>query len=390
MIDVIVLGAGAAGLFCAGLIAKSGKRVVVLEHNDKPGKKIRISGGGRCNFTNREVSYKNFISQNPNFARSALQRYTPQDFIALVDSYNIGWHEKTLGQLFCDSSAQQIIDMLVQECHKYGAEIHYAQTVQNVQKTTRFMVSTPAHQFECAAVVVATGGLSIPTLGASDVGYRIAKSFDLPIVSTNPALVPLTFSQEFARVYGALAGISIDSVVKTGAVSFRENLLFTHRGLSGPAILQASSYVAKNEPLSLDLLPDVSKIEELFPNASSEKRKVRNALADILPQRYIETLHSMLIDTSVNQTKKVVLQQLFQQLKQWQVVPTGNEGYAKAEVTKGGVDTRVLSSKTMETNNTKGLYFIGEVVDVTGWLGGYNFQWAWSSAFAASQAISER
>lgn len=392
MTDVIVIGGGAAGLFCAGEIAKRGKSVVVLEHNSKPGKKIRISGGGRCNFTNREVTHQNFLSENPNFARSALQRYTPQDFITLIESYNISWHEKKLGQLFCDSSAQQIIDMLVHRCLSNNAQIHYGQSVQHIEKITdyHFKITTTAHQLECASVVVASGGLSIPTLGATDIGYRIAQSFLLPIIPTKPALVPILFSNEAKNKYGALSGLSIETVARVNKLGFRENILFTHRGLSGPAILQTSSYATESQPITIDVIPDINSIEMLFEANGVDKRKLRNSLTDILPERFVATLPQELLETPVNQTRKTVKEQIYADLKYWQVIPNGTEGYAKAEVTKGGVDTKVLSSKTMECVQVAGLYFIGEVVDVTGWLGGYNFQWAWSSAYAASEGISAR
>ena len=389
MVDVIVLGAGAAGLHCAAFAASTGKRVVVLEHNDKPGKKIRISGGGRCNFTNREVAHRNMISQNPDFARSALHRYTPQDFIALIERYNIAWHEKKLGQLFCDESAQQIIDMLVHECTIAGVEIHYNAVVQRVSKNELFTVATSEGDLEALNVVVATGGLSIPSLGASNLGYRIASHFELPIIPTAPALVPLTFDRSYEARWKGLSGISADAVISVGDVAFRENLLFTHRGLSGPAILQISSYMPSNNTIVVDLLPD-NNLQTLVEDLPGEKRHLTTILSQHLAQRVLDQWGDDVLNKPVNSTPKKQLEQSIHSLKNWTLTAHGNEGYAKAEVTKGGVSTACLSSKTMECMGIPGLFFIGEVVDITGWLGGYNFQWAWSSAYAAGTAIAER
>lgn len=387
VVDVIILGAGAAGLHCAAFAASTGKRVVVLEHNDKPGKKIRISGGGRCNFTNREVSHRNMISQNPNFARSALSRYTPQDFIHLIEKHKIAWHEKKLGQLFCDDSAQQIIDMLVHECTIAGVEIHYNASVQRVSKNEHFTVTTSEGDLEALNVVVATGGLSIPSLGASNLGYRIATHFELPMIPTAPALVPLTFNKQYEERWKGLSGISADAVVSAGGVSFRENLLFTHRGLSGPAILQISSYLTSNKTIVVDLLPD-DDLHSLVDDLPGEKRHLATILAQRLAQRILDQWGDDVLNKPVNTTSKKQLEQSIHSLKNWTLIAHGDEGYAKAEVTKGGVDTACLSSKTMECTSVPGLYFIGEVVDVTGWLGGYNFQWAWSSAYAAGTALA--
>lgn len=389
MIDVVVLGAGAAGLHCAAFAASTGKRVVILEHNDAPGKKIRISGGGRSNFTNREVGHRNMISRNPEFARSALSRYTPQDFISLVDRYGIQWHEKKLGQLFCDESAQQIIDMLVQECTAHGVEIHYGVDIQRVTKSDTFVVSTREGDLETMNIVVATGGLSIPTLGASDLGYRIAKHFDLPLVPTAPALVPLTFDKSYGDRWKGLSGISADAVVSANNIAFRENILFTHRGLSGPAILQISSYLDERETFVVDLLPD-DTLDTLLEDLPGEKRHLSTILGQRLAQRVLDHWGDPILDQPVNSVQKKQIDQCISGMKNWTLAAHGNEGYAKAEVTKGGVDTSCLSSKTMEAKTVPGLFFIGEVVDITGWLGGYNFQWAWSSAFAAGTAIAER
>ena len=391
--DVIVLGAGAAGLMCAARAASGGCRVLVLEHNDRPGKKIRISGGGRCNFTNRTVTHRNMISQNAEFARSALSRYRPDDFIALVDSYGIAWHEKKLGQLFCDGSAQQIIDMLVSECRRAGAEIIYDGIIGTVSKSDRFTVAYNlpgrAEVAECDNLVVATGGLSIPSLGASDLGYRIARQFDHPIVDPLPALVPLTFDATFAARFADLSGVALEAEVRTTKATFRENILFTHRGLSGPAILQISSYLRDEPGFVIDLLPDADA-RAVVADYPSEKRQLRSVLSQHLPQRLLDVWESPLLTRAVNTIARRDVESLLTSMKQWQLTPAGTEGYAKAEVTSGGVCTSRLSSKTMQSSIVDGLAFIGEVVDVTGWLGGYNFQWAWSSAVAAADGVIQR
>jgi predicted Rossmann fold flavoprotein len=392
MIDVVVIGGGAAGLFCAALAGQRGLRVVLLEHNDKVGKKIRISGGGRCNFTNRDVGPKNFLSQNPHFATSALSRYTPQDFIALVDRHGIAWHEKTLGQLFCDGSAQQIIEMLVNEGRGFRVEYLLSHAVQNVMLETpesdahTFRVETNRGDFIARNVVVAAGGLSIPSLGATGIGYDIARSFGMCIVEPEPALVPLTFDSAFTKRWGALAGVSVPVEAHADGPVFRENMLFTHRGLTGPAILQASSYWTGGE-LEIDVLPapiTLPSISEL----KADKRILRNTLADHLPSRFVQQWPDVRLDKKAIDLKDADVADVVHQLHHWLITPNGTEGYAKAEVTRGGVDTRDLSSKTMESRTQPGLYFIGEVVDVTGWLGGYNFQWAWASAYACAQALS--
>lgn len=397
IVDVVVIGAGAAGLMCAAVAASQGKRVVLLERNNRAGAKIRISGGGRCNFTNREVTHRNFVSNNPDFCRSALSRYTPQDFIALVESYNIAWHEKTLGQLFCDGSAQQIIDMLLSECRRGDVRIQLDAHVNSVRYTDRFVVTVDAPglattakgsegaEIEAAALVVACGGLSIPTLGASDLGYRIAKTFGVPRVPTHAALVPFTFDERWRRVYTTLAGISADAIVECNGASFRENLLFTHKGLSGPAILQASSYWKKDDDVRVNLLPDYDS-ESLLPEAG-DKRHFATILGQILPQRLMQAWPDARLHQPANAFAKAQQLDIIKQFQSWTIQPSGTEGYAKAEVTRGGIDTNALSQKTMECKAVPGLYFIGEVVDVTGWLGGYNFQWAWASGFAAGTAL---
>lgn len=385
--DVIVLGAGAAGLFCAFHMAAGGKRVLVLEHNASPGKKIRISGGGRCNFTNREVTHRNFISENADFARSALARYTPDDFIEMLAAHGIAWHEKTLGQLFCDGSAQQIIDMLLDECERYGVGIRYGVTVQNVQHNGSFVVSTSNGAYHAGKLVVATGGLSIPSLGASDIGYRIARHFRHPVIEPLPALVPLVFPDDAWRHYKGISGVSLPCIATADGIQFRENLLFTHRGLSGPAILQISSYARHAKTFELDVLPSI-QVADLIENFPSEKRKLGNILRAVLPQRFVDAWPDVRLDAVVNTIPRATTDHLVHTLKHWELSFYRNEGFAKAEVTSGGVDTRFLSSKTMESTRQPGLYFVGEVVDVTGWLGGYNFQWAWSSGFVAAQAVS--
>lgn len=403
MVDVVVLGGGAAGLMCAATAASSGKRVVLLESNNRVGAKIRISGGGRCNFTNREVTHRNFVSSNPDFCRSALSRYTPQDFLALVASYNIKWHEKKLGQLFCDGSAQQIIDMLVAECRNASVDIRLNASVSSVDAYTNvdaltytdvhasvdvhtpFVVQVNGAQLHTQAVVVACGGLSIPTLGASDLGYRIAKKFRIPLLPTHAALVPFTFDESWKRQFAPLAGVSADASITCNGVSFRENLLFTHKGLSGPAILQVSSYWKKGDEVIINFFPD-HDAEDLLPE-SGDKRHFATLLAHLLPQRLVQAWPDARIHEPSSAFARTTQLDIIRQFQHWVVKPTGTEGYAKAEVTRGGVDTNALSQKTMECKSVPGLYFIGEVVDVTGWLGGYNFQWAWASGVAAGRAL---
>jgi predicted flavoprotein YhiN len=368
--DVLIVGAGAAGMMCAIEAGKRGRRVVLIDRAAKLGEKIRISGGGRCNFTNIHARPENFLSANPDFCRSALARYTPRDFVALVEKHGIAWHEKKLGQLFCDESAQQIIDML-KAIEKHGA----------------FEVATDHGDFEGASVVIATGGLSIPQIGASPFGYRIAEHFGLRVTELRPALVGLTFAPETLAQFGELSGISIDAVVRCNGASFRENLLVTHRGLSGPAILQISSYWRPGSDLSIDLLPDRNAAEVLVDSRVAEKL-LANALGEILPQRFAQHwVETHFENQPVKRFGVPRLKEIAARLHDWHVRPSGTVGYKKAEVTLGGVDTRELSSKTMEARKQPGLYFIGEVVDVTGHLGGYNFQWAWSSGFAAGQVV---
>ena len=382
--DALILGAGAAGLFCAAEAGKRGRRVAVLERADRIGKKILISGGGRCNFTNIHCRPENFLSANEHFAKSALARYTPSDFIALVEKYRIPYHEKTLGQLFCDRSAQDITNMLESECRDAGVEVFLNSKIQEVQHTTEFVVRTDSAELRAPVLVVATGGLSIPKIGATAQGYDLARQFGLKIVNTRPALVPLVLPKKEQTLYVDLAGVSAGVVVSTNHHSFREQMLFTHRGLSGPAILQISSYWERGKPLRIDLAPDRQVTPSIREAKTRNLSTARAAFLGVLPKRFAERwleLHAP--ESWTNQD----LDWLERDLHEWILVPADTEGYEKAEVTAGGVDTDELSSKTMESRKVPGLFFIGEVVDVTGHLGGFNFQWAWASAAAAGRAL---
>jgi len=384
--DVIVIGGGAAGLMCAIEAGKRGRSVVVLEHVERLGKKILISGGGRCNFTNLGVTAANFVtSGSPHFCKSALARFTPADFISLVEKHGIAFHEKKLGQLFCDSSSRQIVEMLETECSEAKVEIRLNCRVVEVRKSDRFAVETNAGGFTSESVVVATGGLSFPKLGATDFGYRLAEQFGLKIVRSRPGLVPLTFDGAENNLYSELSGISLDVVATVFGAKFRENILFTHRGVSGPAILQVSNYREEGEPVELDLLPEKSALESLNLQRT-EKKELSTVLCQWLPQRFVQTwCEENMPSRPMNRFSPRELESIAARLQAWRICPAGDEGYPKAEVTLGGIDTNELSSKTMETRRIPGLFFIGEVVDVTGWLGGYNFQWAWASGFAAGQ-----
>lgn len=385
--DVLILGAGGAGLFCAAVAAARGRSVMVLDHNDKPGKKILISGGGRCNFTNRGAGPGNYRSRNPHFCVSALKRYTPQDFIDLVDSHGVAWHEKKLGQLFCDGSAKELLAMLLAECQTSGAELHLSTTIESIIKTEAgFQVTTSRGLYTCSTLVLATGGLSIAPIGASDFGYRLARQFGLKMVETMPALVPFTLSEADRP---DLAGVAVEAIVHCGTMSFSEAILFTHKGLSGPAILQISTYWQHGQPLIIDLLPagDLGgKIRSA--KRSGAKQTLPNLLAEVLPKRLIQAWVTRYhIPESVHQLSEAEIERVAATFHAWTVMPDGTEGYRTAEVTRGGIDTDELSSKTMEAKKVPGLHCIGEVVDVTGWLGGYNFQWAWASAHAAGNAV---
>ena len=382
--DALILGAGAAGLFCAAEAGKRGRRVAVLERADRIGKKILISGGGRCNFTNIHCRPENFLSANEHFAKSALARYTPSDFIALVERYRIPYHEKTLGQLFCDRSAQDITNLLETECRDAGVKIFLNTTIQEVQHITEYVARTDSAEFRAPVLVIATGGLSIPKIGATAQGYDLARQFGLKIVKTRPALVPLVLSKKEQSLYSDLAGVSASVAVSTDHQSFREQMLFTHRGLSGPAILQISSYWEKGKPLRIDLSPD----REVTPSIREAKARnlssARAAFLGVLPKRFAERWLELHAPPSWTNE---ALEWLERDLHEWILVPADTEGYEKAEVTAGGVDTDELSSKTMESRKVRGLFFIGEVVDVTGHLGGFNFQWAWASAAAVGRAL---
>jgi predicted Rossmann fold flavoprotein len=373
--DVLVLGAGAAGLMCAMEAGKRGRRVAVLEHADRIGKKILISGGGRCNFTNLHCRPENFISANRHFAKSALARYTPADFIALVEKHRIRYHEKTLGQLFCDGSAAEIVRMLEDECRAAGVEIFTNTPVNEVVREDEFEVAG----FRAPTLVVASGGLSIPKMGATAIGYKIARQFSLKVLACRPALVPLTFNGEDLKRYGDLAGLSAEAIVSGGGHSFQEKILITHRGLSGPAILQSSSYWRNGQSIAIDLAPG-RKIEASQRTAAG----LRAAMRELLPKRLADRWLDL---NGPRDWTNAGLADFEQRLHAWRVAPSGTEGYEKAEVTAGGVDTDELSAKTMESRRSPGLYFIGEVVDVTGHLGGFNFQWAWASGFCAGLAV---
>lgn len=396
----LIIGAGAAGLHCAGKLTLGGDagttRALVIDHAKRPAEKVRISGGGRCNFTNLEIDPKRFLSTNPHFCKSALTRYSHWDFISEVASHGIAYHEKTLGQLFCDDSAQQIIDMLLDQAQKAGAAVWLNTSIEEIKAipTGGFIVSVNRNStlthITTKNVVVACGGLSIPKIGATGLGYRIAKQFGHALIDTRPGLVPLTFTGDVLDHTKALSGVATPTSVSVERTTFDEGMLFTHRGLSGPSILQISSYWQESTPVQVDLAPGQNVAEQLIERRqTSPKKQVKSVLSEILPGRLADALCAELgLDRSLADTGNKALNSLGNRVHQWQIVPTGTEGYRTAEVTLGGVDTDGLSSKTMESANAKGLYFIGEVVDVTGWLGGYNFQWAWSSAWAAATAIS--
>jgi predicted Rossmann fold flavoprotein len=383
--DVIVLGGGAAGLLCAIEAGKRGRRTAVLEHNDRVGKKILISGGGRCNFTNLHTRPENFLSNNPHFCKSALARYTPGDFIALVEKHRIPYHDKKLGQLFCDGSAREIVGMLEQECAAAQVEIFTATKVAGVARGDRFEVSTSGGTFRAPALVIATGGLSIAKMGATALGYDVARQFGLKLVPCRPALAPLLFSSDDRQRFSGLAGVSSEVVASVDGQRFREKMLFTHRGLSGPAILQISSYWKAGELLTLDLAPEADPLGALRDGgATRDPHALKAALRLTLPMRFANRWLEL---NPPSRWTNAALADYAQALHRWQVLPAGSEGYEKAEVTAGGVDTNELSARTMESHKTPGLYFVGEVVDVTGHLGGYNFQWAWASGFSAGQAV---
>ncbi|MCB9756903.1 MAG: NAD(P)/FAD-dependent oxidoreductase [Candidatus Omnitrophica bacterium] len=385
--DVLIIGAGASGLMCAIEAGKRGRSVIVLEHNDQVGKKIRISGGGRCNFTNIHASADHFLSNNPHFAKSAFSRFTPQDFVTLVKKHNIAFHEKALGQLFCDTSSQNIIAMLKKECAAANVQILTNTHINQVSKKDVFILNTNQGEFQCQSLVVASGGLSIPSLGTSDIGYTLAKQFDIQVNPCRPGLVPLTFKAKELNIFKNLSGLSLDVIVSFQNAHFREKMLFTHKGLSGPAILQISSYWQAGQPILINLVPKFPMFD-VFKNHHHSKLTLKNFLKDYLPARLADVfVDHYLKDKPLTQTSLEELQNSATLLHNWPIIPQGTEGYAKAEVTVGGIDPNELSSKTMAAKKVSGLYFIGEVVDVTGWLGGFNFQWAWASGFAAGQYV---
>ncbi|MCG9684801.1 NAD(P)/FAD-dependent oxidoreductase [Vibrio sp. Isolate23] len=392
--DVVVIGAGAAGLMCAAEAGKRGRKVLVLDHAKKPGRKILISGGGRCNFTNYDVSAKNYLCRNPHFVKSALAQYTNWDFISMIYKHEIEFEERDHGQLFCvgDCDAKDIVKMLLAECDLPTVEQRYRQDIHHIEKTnTGFELHANTEVIECQSLVVATGGLSMPKLGATPFGYKVAEQFDLPVLPTTAGLVPFTLHKEDKEGFAELSGIAIPVEITTQSnTTFKEALLFTHRGLSGPSVLQVSSYWKPGEAVTVNLVPDADidtlliRSLEKHPNQS-----LKNTLAKVLPKRLVEVLieRKVLTDLPLKQFGVHQLRQITQQLENWTIAPNGTEGYRTAEVTLGGVDTDHLSSKTMECKDVKGLYFIGEVMDVTGWLGGYNFQWCWSSGFVAGQWV---
>ncbi|MEX0285698.1 MAG: NAD(P)/FAD-dependent oxidoreductase [Paracoccaceae bacterium] len=386
--DVLILGAGAAGMFCAIEAGRRGRRVVLLDHARAPGEKIRISGGGRCNFTNLHIAPERFLSDNPRFALSALNRYKQDDFIARVDQAGIAWHEKTLGQLFCDGSARQIIDMLVRDMAEAGVELHLSTEVRGVrQDGDAYIIETSHGTWHAASLVVATGGKSIPKMGATSIGYQLATQFGLRVTDTRPALVPLTFTDGSKAEMAALSGLSVAARVSCRSASFEEGLLFTHRGLSGPSILQISSYWREGDAIAVDLATGQSTYDTLRERRSTSGRvSVKNALTQVLPENLARAVTARArVDGRLADQSDKTLMQLSEAVHDWRIVPAGSEGYRTAEVTLGGVDTRDLDARTMMARKVPGLYFVGEVVDVTGWLGGYNFQWAWSSGWAAGQ-----
>lgn len=399
--DVIIIGSGAAGLMCAMQAAQRGRSVALLDHAKKLAEKIRISGGGHCNFTNLNSGPENFISANPDFCRSALARYTPRDFIALLQKHGIGYHEKTLGQLFCDDEAEVIIAMLREECDAAGVKRFMSCEIEKIERSPRplagevqgervkYHVSTSRGDFEAKSLVIATGGLSIPKTGATPFGYHVAEQFGIPIAKLKPGLVPLSFAPDDWKPYADLTGVSLDVTVSFGKQSFRENMLVTHRGLSGPAILQISSYWQHGQPLHIDLLPDCD-MAALLDEQKGSKKLLSNYLTQWFPKSFADVWCAQLPgieNLPLNQYNDKQRKQIAAALHDWQITPSGTLGYTKAEVTCGGIDTRALSSKTMECKDVPGLYFIGEVVDVTGQLGGHNFQWAWASGHAAGQAV---
>jgi predicted Rossmann fold flavoprotein len=390
-VDCIIIGAGAAGFMCAIEAGKRHRKVMVLDHANKPGKKILMSGGGRCNFTNYHINPDNYISHNRHFCKSALSRYTQWDFISLVKKHHIPFHEKTLGQLFCDNKSKDILDMLLNECEAANVEIRMSTHIEKIEKLSdhHFKIKTSRGDFHCESLVIASGGLSIPTMGASPFAYKVAEQFEIPVWPTRAGLVPFTLQPEDKERFADLSGIAADSIVQNDQKSFCESMLFTHRGLSGPAILQISSYWQPGEEITINLLPEIALLETLNTHKKNQPQKQLNSiLSEYLPKRVVEAF--LAPDIAVKKLQSLSLRELemiAEQISAWVIKPNGTEGYRTAEVTLGGIDCDKLSSKTMAVNTVPGLYFIGEAVDVTGWLGGYNFQWAWASGWAAGQVI---
>ena len=386
--DVIIIGAGASGLMCALTAAKRGKSVCLIDHAKSIGKKILISGGGRCNFTNLNATADKYLSKNKHFMKSALAQFTQFDFIELVKKHNIAYHEKTLGQLFCDDSAKQILEMLITECEDSGVKFYFNCEVTNVEQG--FKLATSKGDMVTEKLVVATGGLSIPKAGATNFGFKLAEQFDMTIETTEPALVPFTFSEKDKEVFADLSGIAFPAEVTIGKTSFKESVLFTHRGISGPAILQISSYWKPGDELKINILPDLDWAEFINEKKkANSKQELKTALTEVLPKRFVNVLveQGFVKNLALGQVSDKYIAQLVELFANFKVKPNGTEGYRKAEVTKGGISTKELDSKTLEAKKVAGLYFIGELVDVTGWLGGYNFQWAWSSGYAAGMSV---
>jgi len=390
-IDVVIIGAGASGLMCAIEAGKRGRSVLVIDHANKAGKKILMSGGGRCNFTNYSIEAENFISQNPHFCKSALSRFTQWDFLALINDYYIPFHEREHGQLFCNDSAKDVLNLLVTECQKAQVTIQLNCKIQSVSRTASniFQLTTDKQSIECQSVVVATGGLSIPKMGATAFGYQLAKQFGINVIPTSAGLVPFTLQPKDKDVFSALSGIAVPCMISNQRQSFKEAILFTHRGLSGPSVLQISSYWKQGEVINVKFLPDIDLIEVLQQKRHQQvKSQIKAVLAEHLPKRLIEVLVSTdLLTVSLQDISNKQIECIANNIQQWQIKPNATEGYRTAEVTLGGVDCSAISSKTMESNTVSGLYFVGEVLDVTGWLGGYNFQWAWSSGWCAGQYV---
>ena len=390
--DVLIIGAGAAGLMCAAQAGYRGKSVVVVDMGKKPARKVLISGGGRANFTNEGASPENYLCQNPHFVKSALSRYSAQDFIDLVDRHGLQYHHKTLGQLFCDDSAQDLVDILMTECEWAGVQVNLRTEVLSVTKNSQgYLVTTTDKSYQCKSLVVASGGLTMPKLGATPIGYKIAEQFDLNVLETLAALVPFTLHEHDKQRFDGLSGISLlTEVTSEDGTSFKENILFTHRGLSGPAILQISSFWRAGQAVTINLLPEYNLSDTLTQWQSEQGQKsVKNLLATLLPKRFVEVLvkDGIIVDKPIKQLNHPEIKQLSDYLHAWQIKPNGTEGYRTAEVTLGGVNTDELSSKTFESKKQQSLFFIGEVIDVTGWLGGYNFQFCWASGFACGQAV---